>query len=453
MFKNNRYKSIILSGILIESLFLVILLLGNLRYHIYPFIIVSLILSIPYFMQIHLIWKDKADLKTRKKIFSIIILFAVLFRLTLLFSPPTLSEDINRYLWDGKMAVNGINPYRFPPEAEELTKFRDDIHKDINHKYLVTCYPPLSQFIFHLAVKINYSFYSLKLFLILFDLLTIFVIYKILIMKDQDISNTLIYAWNPLVLIEISGSGHHDSIFVFFLILSLYLFLLNRSKMSLFSLALSFLSKLTAIVMLPLYIKRIKNKEFLIFPLVTVLFYLPFILDIDGFLRTLITVGSKWRFNDSIFSIIIYYTGSLVVSKMIILLFFILLTIYLVYRKTDMMKSGYILIGALLILTPNLHPWYIVWIVPFLCFFKNRAWIVLTSLALISYQVLVGFVETGIWQESLWVKLIEYIPFYALIIYDTASKKFKESQQFYGSDLLVVMLTSCCLVSIITLMG
>ncbi|MFV1950360.1 MAG: hypothetical protein ACC630_00150, partial [Nitrospinota bacterium] len=376
MFRNNsRFKNIIISGILIEISLLVIVLLGNLRNHIYPFIAVSLILSIPYFIQIHLIWKDKVDFKTKKKIFSIIILFAVIFRLTLLFSPPTLSEDINRYLWDGRMACNGINPYCFPPEAEELTDFRDDIYKDINHKYLVTFYPPLSQIIFHLAVKIDYSFYSLKLFLILFDLLTIFVIYKILIMKDQDISNTLIYAWNPLVLIEISGSGHHDSIFVFFLILSLYLFLLNRSKMSLFSLALSFLSKLTAVVMLPLYIKKIKNKEFLVFPLVIFLFYLPFILELDGLFSTIITVGSKWRFNDSIFSIINYYAGSIVVSKMIIILFFILLTIYLIYSKTDMMKSEYILIGALLILTPNLHPWYIVWIVPFLCFFKNRAWI------------------------------------------------------------------------------
>lgn len=66
-------------------------------------------------------------------------------------------------------------------------------------------------------------------------------------------------------------------------------------------------------------------------------------------------------------------------------------------------------------LTPTLHPWYLTWIIPLLCFYFNRAWIILTGSIVFCYTVLIEFNRTGIWQEIHWLKLPEYLPFYLML--------------------------------------
>src|SRR3972149_3066590 len=75
----------------------------------------------------------------------VILIFAVAFRLTLLFSGPVFSFDLYRYIWDGKVAASGVNPYLYPPEAPELSSLRDANWELINHKYIRTGYPPLME--------------------------------------------------------------------------------------------------------------------------------------------------------------------------------------------------------------------------------------------------------------------------------------------------------------------
>src|ERR1044072_6125467 len=74
----------------------------------------------------------------------IVIAFAVVFRLSILFAPPYLSDDIYRYIWDGRVQAAGINPYRYIPAAPELAQLRDDaIFPKINCREIEhTNYPP-----------------------------------------------------------------------------------------------------------------------------------------------------------------------------------------------------------------------------------------------------------------------------------------------------------------------
>ena len=76
------------------------------------------------------------------------------------------------------------------------------------------------------------------------------------------------------------------------------------------------------------------------------------------------------------------------------------------------------MVGAALLLTTTVQPWYLLWIVPFLCFFPNRAWLLLTGLTMLAYHVLIRYHTEGIWSETLWIKLVIYIPFYLLLIND-----------------------------------
>src|SRR5687767_1762069 len=84
--------------------------------------------------------------QSTRSTFAIVIVFAALFRLSLLFAPPFLSDDIYRYVWDGRVQAAGINPYRHIPADPVLADLRDDkIYPKINRRdYAPTMYPPLA---------------------------------------------------------------------------------------------------------------------------------------------------------------------------------------------------------------------------------------------------------------------------------------------------------------------
>jgi hypothetical protein len=82
---------------------------------------------------------------------AVILLGASLLRLLLLPLPPTLSDDALRYLWDGKVARAGWNPYALPPAAPELAPLRDAIWLRLPHQDVPTVYPPLAITSFSIA--------------------------------------------------------------------------------------------------------------------------------------------------------------------------------------------------------------------------------------------------------------------------------------------------------------
>src|SRR5687767_5276317 len=118
-----------------------------------------------------------------RSLFLIVILFAVLFRLSILFSPPYLSDDIYRYVWDGRVQAAGINPYRYLPSAPELVQLRDDkIYPKINRRdYAPTIYPPLAEGLFFLTTRISESVVWMKLTMLVFEVVAGWAIVQLLI--------------------------------------------------------------------------------------------------------------------------------------------------------------------------------------------------------------------------------------------------------------------------------
>jgi len=160
--------------------------------------------------------KLKEERISTKKFLTVGIVFGVIFRLTMLFTTPTLSDDIYRYVWDGKVASQGINPYQYPPKAEELKPVRDNsIYPNVNHKEISTIYPPVSQLVFWGLFKLDSSLLAFKVVFFGLDLLTIAIL--ILVLKNLGLNSkrVLLYVWNPLIIVEISGSGHADIIGIF----------------------------------------------------------------------------------------------------------------------------------------------------------------------------------------------------------------------------------------------
>ncbi|MBL7961539.1 hypothetical protein JNL27_14995, partial [bacterium] len=133
---------------------------------------------------------------------ELIFLFAVVFRVTLLFSEPVLSDDIYRYVWDGKVSNEGINPYRYAPDSDNLKGIRDEIiYPNVNHKSVHTIYPPLLQYLFQFVTLIYPSVFMMKLALLLFDIGVVVMIFFILKFLDRSLGWIIVYAWNPLVIV------------------------------------------------------------------------------------------------------------------------------------------------------------------------------------------------------------------------------------------------------------
>ena len=153
----------------------------------------------------------------------IVLGFAALLRLGLLFETPVLSDDIYRYIWDGRVQSAGINPYRYIPVDPHLAGLRDaEIFPRINRRtYAPTIYPPVAQMIFFGIHQVTGSVTGFKACLLVFEAITICCLTSLLGGLGLPRARVLIYAWNPLVLWEFSGSGHIDAAMIAFIALAL----------------------------------------------------------------------------------------------------------------------------------------------------------------------------------------------------------------------------------------
>lgn len=145
-----------------------------------------------------------------------IIAAAVVMRLALVGAEPLLSDDIYRYVWDGRVLLAGINPYEHSPQAPQLTALRDAvIWPKINHPHLPTIYPPAAQYLFGLAAWLGGSVWILKLLLVLVELGCGLALWRSVRTRwsvERQRSALALYALNPLVIVEIAWSGHVDAL-------------------------------------------------------------------------------------------------------------------------------------------------------------------------------------------------------------------------------------------------
>ncbi len=352
-----------------------------------------------------------------RRLFWFILAVAIFCRVILQFSPPTLSDDIYRYLWDARMQFHGVNPYVYAPDSEEIAHLRDEYHAGVNNKDVPTVYPPLMQGVFAAAAYLWYSPASMKLLFTLCDLCVILLAVLMLRRRSLPEERVLIYAWNPLVLVEIAGSGHNDSFPVALMLAALLAIDGHRPTRAAAWLSLSMLAKWFTVMLVPAFYRRVRSiRPFWLLPVLLLAFYLPYMDAGPHLFSGLLVYGDKWRFNDSVFSILFFLTDSLNVSKIIVATLFAGLVAFCAVRITDPFRSAFVLLGGYLVLTPTVQPWYLVWVVPFLCLYPNPAWILLSGLAALSYHVVIGFVLTECWHEETWVRFVQYVPFYGLLI-------------------------------------
>lgn len=213
---------------------------------------------------------------------GVVLVVALAARLALVPHAPDLSGDINRYVWDGGVSAQGVNPYRYAPEAPELAYLRDDpVYPDINRTPVPTIYPPAAQDALlglHLVGARGVT--SLKLAFVLLDVLSVALLALLLARLGLAPERSLLYAWHPLVISEIGRSGHIDALAVLLLLGALLAHTARRPLTTGALLAGATLVKFYAAAVLPALLwigGRRRWHPVAAFAVTTVLLYVPYL--------------------------------------------------------------------------------------------------------------------------------------------------------------------------------
>ena len=387
--------------------------LSPLGEHVYWF---SALYCLGHILMVLLVLLFPPSLSPRKSL-SLIFFLGIFGRLIFLWYPP--GNDIFRYIWEGYIQNLGVNPFELAPSHPALTDIAlGEIHPiwlQINHSELAAAYPPLTLLLFRFLAGLYPEPWFFKLFMTALDIGVMIVLALIISHKSVKPARLILYAFNPLVLLYIAGEGHLDVIQLFFLCLSLYLILCRKLHISGFLiLGLAVVSKYFALAAWPFLVNQ-ENRWKSLAVLLPLVLYLPFIDAGSGLFRSLGIFAGHFHYNDSAAMLIRLLFGDRHLFASAIFLIGGLIWIYLLVQNK--LRSVYLALGCLLLFLPTLHPWYLVLIAPFLVFFPSRAWIYLQAAVVFTFPVIAVESNTGVFQEIIWLKLFEYVPFYILLIW------------------------------------
>jgi hypothetical protein len=213
------------------------------------FVIIASVQGAVWAVAAALVLRDRG----RRPALALILGTAILLRLVALAAPVFLSDDINRYIWDGRVQAAGINPYRYIPTAPELEPLRDPlIFPNINrNNYAPTIYPPVAQMLFLVASRFGETALAVKLVSVTIESAGIATLIFILRAAGRPPEHILLYAWHPLPVWEIAGSGHVDAAVVTFTALALAAAVSGRRVWSAAALAAATLVKFLPLVLAP----------------------------------------------------------------------------------------------------------------------------------------------------------------------------------------------------------
>ena len=325
------------------------------------------------------------------------LVFAALFRLAIIFSPPNLSDDIFRYIWDGRVQAAGVNPYRYIPAEEPLAQLRDEnIYPHINRRETVrTIYPPVGQAAFLLITRFSESVTWMKAAMVGFEAIAIWALVALLASFGFARQRVLIYAWHPLAVWEFAGSGHADALAIAFIALTLLARRKNAESLTGVLIACATCVKLFPIVLFPaVYIRR-SWKMPVAFVATILLAYLPYLS--VGPMRVL---GSLPAYSSEQGLLTGRQYFLLVLARNVVnvptVVYFIFVAVVLGGLSLWMMRdargndtrylrNGLVIASVFMLFQAPHFSWYFTWLIPFLCFIPSIPFFYLTLANFILY--------------------------------------------------------------------
>jgi len=307
-----------------------------------------------------------ATLEFPRRVIFIGLALAALWHIAFLFTPPGYDDDVHRYLWDGRVQRLGYNPYLVVPSDPALAGLHTPETRTLNNPYLPSPYPAGAELFFRAVTAIHESIFTLKVVFVVCDLAIVLVLLDILRSSEQAVHWVLAYAWNPLLAIEVAGSGHIDIVGVLLLLVSFAALGRRWRAVAALAFGLAVAVKFLPVVLLPLYWKRVRVRDAALAAIVVGLLYIPFLNHGRIPTGSLGTYVHSFRFNDPVFATLEQVATPEHAAVLALLVGF-LTAIWMRSKAPASSADAFAWpMAASLLCAPVIYPWYLLWLLPFM---------------------------------------------------------------------------------------
>jgi alpha-1,6-mannosyltransferase len=333
---------------------------------------------------------------------------AALWHLAFLLVPPGSDDDIHRYVWDGRVQRLGYSPYIVVPSDPAFAGIHTPETRTLNNPDLPSPYPAGAELFFLGVTEIHESVFALKVAFVLCEFAIVFVLLDIFSRSDQGAHWVLAYAWNPLLAVEVAGSGHIDIVGVLLLLVSFAALGRRWRAVAAVAFGLAVAVKLLPIILLPLYWRRVRLRDAALAVIVVGLLYIPFLNHGRIPIGSLDTYVQSFRFNDPVFAILERVATPQVVAGLAVLMGF--LTAIWMRRKAPAWSPDAFAwpMAASLLCAPIVYPWYLLWLLPFVRSASTLPIIIWTVSIIPTYYVWHLRTLGRPWLLPSWIMLLEY---------------------------------------------
>jgi len=365
--------------------------------------------------------------------FRAMFVAAVVFRLIASMAPPSLSDDVYRYVWDGRVQAAGHHPYRAAPSDPIRIELRDaEVYPKINHPDIPTIYPPLAEILFAALSLAKLGVTGFKVALALLDVGVVWALLGLLRALGLPRDRVVLYAWNPLAVIEIAGSGHLEPLGVLLVVLALAWITEGKATRAAAALGGAIQAKLLPLLLVPGFARRMKTLPLVAMVAVVAITTAPYAVRGPWFGAGVLAYAQRWEHGAVFFAgvkgffewaeLAPYLKDGIAwaqgrwgttetgvwdalyrmvwpdgLARATVALAAIGFAVAQSFRRgLDAAHEARLALGGALLLSPTLHPWYVLWVLPLAAAQGGGGWLLLGALVPLQYLAGEGDVPWGI---------------------------------------------------------
>ncbi len=347
---------------------------------------------------------------------------AVAFVTRVALLPMTPGDDVWRYLWEGRIQLEGFSPYLWAPNSPDLVALRDATWSGINHAHATAIYPPIAQLVLRLSATVFGTVLGLKIIFILADLALVG-----LLAKRFGMSRTVLYAWNPLVIYIGAGGAHYEPVLLLAMVLGWLAWEQHAAgegnQLGYFGSwwlgVAAGVKWITAPLVAWVVWAKVKRRDFKGAAVLTAMGALPVALALIWFKIDFGAIGPlapktfvKEARTSELFPWLleIVWPASAYKNSWLII-FFAPIAAWVFFKAKTLEKFVENFLVALLIFAPSVHAWYFVWVFPFAVSSRNLGvrWLGLSGF--VYFWLWERLAQTGEWSQLPLEKVLLWAPF------------------------------------------
>jgi len=301
-----------------------------------------------------------------RRVVVIGLVLAAVWHIEFLRVPAGANDDIHRYVWDGRLQRLGYNPYIVVPSDPAVRGLHTPETRSLNNPDLPSPYPPGAQLFFRAVTAIHESTFALKIAFVVCEFAIVFALLDVLRYNRQGAHLVLVYAWSPLLAIEVAGNGHMDIVGALVLLVSAAALARRWRATAAVGFGLAVAVKLLPIVLLPLYWKRVRIRDAALAAAVVGLLYVPFLNHGRIPIGSVGTYVQNFRFNGPVFAMLGQVAPPQLLAGLAVLVGLVTAT-WLRSAAPEWSPDTFAWpMAACLLCAPAVFPWYLLWLLPFL---------------------------------------------------------------------------------------